>query len=325
MTYNSEDTIFVQIPSYRDPELQHTLQDIFAKAKKPENIFVGICHQYDIKNSSDKHLFEIPFPHPNQIRIDEIDYRDTKGVSFARSRCAKMWNKEKWTLTTDAHMRFKENWDEILVLDIKKLKAPAILGNVVSKYCYKTGKIEFNDKVHASTIFFNNPEFRFYGLGREVAKISPGISALGSFTFADAKLINHFYADPFLESHDEIPNILRLFTYGANIFYYDKNILAHLFDYQDDKNLLIARSNTYKSSKYSYDAVLHLSGVKKTNDATIINHFKKNPLGLVRSIRDYERNSGVHFKKKKLRQHAKLGVFESWQNVWNKDLVKKLF
>lgn len=40
--YTPEDTIFVQIASYRDSELQWTLKDLFEKAKRPENIFVGI-------------------------------------------------------------------------------------------------------------------------------------------------------------------------------------------------------------------------------------------------------------------------------------------
>ncbi len=81
-----EDTIFVQIASYRDPELQHTLQDLFKKAKRPENIFVRICHQYDMKDGGDKRLFEIPFPKPDQLRIDDVDYRETKGCCWARNR-----------------------------------------------------------------------------------------------------------------------------------------------------------------------------------------------------------------------------------------------
>ena len=44
MSYTEKDTIFVQIASFRDPELQYTLQDLFKKAKRPENIFIGICH-----------------------------------------------------------------------------------------------------------------------------------------------------------------------------------------------------------------------------------------------------------------------------------------
>ena len=84
--YTSEDTIFVQIASYRDPELQWTLKDLFEKAKRPENIFVGICHQYDMKGDEDKHLFEIPFSHPEQLRIDNVDYRESQGCCWARNR-----------------------------------------------------------------------------------------------------------------------------------------------------------------------------------------------------------------------------------------------
>ena len=32
-SYTKDDTIFVQIASYRDPELQWTLKDLFEKAK----------------------------------------------------------------------------------------------------------------------------------------------------------------------------------------------------------------------------------------------------------------------------------------------------
>ena len=35
--YAKEDTIFVQIASYRDPELQWTLKDLFEKAKRINN------------------------------------------------------------------------------------------------------------------------------------------------------------------------------------------------------------------------------------------------------------------------------------------------
>ena len=119
-SYTKDDTIFVQIASYRDPELQWTLKDLFEKAKRPENIFVGICHQYDMKGDEDKHLFEIPFSHPEQLRIDNVDYRESQGCCWARNRVQKLWKGEKWTLMIDSHMRFEKDWDETLVKDIKE-------------------------------------------------------------------------------------------------------------------------------------------------------------------------------------------------------------
>ena len=41
------DKIFVQIASYRDPELIPTIEDMLAKANNPEALTFGICWQYD--------------------------------------------------------------------------------------------------------------------------------------------------------------------------------------------------------------------------------------------------------------------------------------
>ena len=38
-------TIFVQIASYRDPECQWTVKDLFDKADHPERVYVGIFWQ----------------------------------------------------------------------------------------------------------------------------------------------------------------------------------------------------------------------------------------------------------------------------------------
>ena len=40
-------TIFVQIASFRDPQLNPTLQDMLSKAKYPKNLRIGICNQYN--------------------------------------------------------------------------------------------------------------------------------------------------------------------------------------------------------------------------------------------------------------------------------------
>ena len=105
--------IFVQIASYRDPECQHTVKDLFEKATHPDRIYVGICWQF-IK-SEDKHLFEIPSPRPRQMRITEIDARETKGLAWARSLVQKLLLDEEYTLQIDSHMRFEPGWDETLI------------------------------------------------------------------------------------------------------------------------------------------------------------------------------------------------------------------
>ena len=43
MTKN--DTIFVQIASYRDPQLIPTILDLINQSKYPENLMIGVCWQ----------------------------------------------------------------------------------------------------------------------------------------------------------------------------------------------------------------------------------------------------------------------------------------
>jgi hypothetical protein len=42
--------IFVQIASYRDPQLEPTIKNMLENAKKPKNIHFGIARQFHTKN-----------------------------------------------------------------------------------------------------------------------------------------------------------------------------------------------------------------------------------------------------------------------------------
>ena len=49
-----QNTIFIQIASYRDPELIPTLKHCFERAKYPENLRFGICWQYGEEENIDE-------------------------------------------------------------------------------------------------------------------------------------------------------------------------------------------------------------------------------------------------------------------------------
>ena len=51
MTQNGK--IFIQIASYRDPELNKTLEDCISKSKNPENLVFGICWQHSTEDEWD--------------------------------------------------------------------------------------------------------------------------------------------------------------------------------------------------------------------------------------------------------------------------------
>ena len=66
-----KDKIFVQIASYRDPELIPTIQDMLEKAKYPENLVFGICWQYDSSEPIDM------FDTNPQFRVSKHHYSES--------------------------------------------------------------------------------------------------------------------------------------------------------------------------------------------------------------------------------------------------------
>jgi hypothetical protein len=331
-SYTKDDTIFVQIASYRDPELQHTLQDLFKKAKRPENISVGICHQYDMKGDEDKHLFEVPFLNKEQLRIDDVHFEEARGCCWARNRVQKLWKNEKWTLMIDSHMRFEDGWDEICVVTAKDLtneKCRPVLTTYVPTYDIQ-GNVEkyvANAKIH----FDSDKVAVVNGCSRlDLAKPAFNAFFCAHFCFASAQIINEIEYDPSLYFiGEEISLSARLWTLGYNLFIPDKFIVSHLYRVATAKvNRVISRENDalwWKRDKISKARVAHTFRTFFSNQPEVLNELEKYGLGKKRSLKDYERFSGVDFRKMKQKESAKQGIFEEWQEVSKIDQVKKIF
>src|SRR5260370_34002212 len=100
--------IFVQIASYRDPELPWTLRDMFEKAAHPERISVGLCLQ--VMPEGDE-ACEPTTSRPEQVRCIRCDARGSQGACWARSLTQTLWDGEQFTLQVDSHTRFVPAWD----------------------------------------------------------------------------------------------------------------------------------------------------------------------------------------------------------------------
>lgn len=85
-------TIFVSIPSYRDPECQNTIIDLYEKAKYPNRVISGILWQ--ISKEEDKNCFQKNYKkYEKNIKEIFIDYKSAKGPVFARSIIGKKYSK----------------------------------------------------------------------------------------------------------------------------------------------------------------------------------------------------------------------------------------
>lgn len=112
----SNHNIFIQLPSYRDPELINTIDDAIDKAFSPNNLIFGICWQHGDDENLDK------YKNDPRFKIIDVPYHQSKGVGWARYEIQKLYTNEKYTLQLDSHHRFVKDWDIILIVMLEKLK-----------------------------------------------------------------------------------------------------------------------------------------------------------------------------------------------------------
>ena len=115
--------IFIQIASYRDPELKKTIKDCIDNSKFPENLVFGICRQYHPEDGFDD-LSE--YENDDRFRILNILYNESLGACWARHSLQQLYSGETYTLQIDSHMRFIKNWDDEVITMLESLKTNGI-------------------------------------------------------------------------------------------------------------------------------------------------------------------------------------------------------
>ena len=106
--------IYVQIASYRDPQLIPTIKSAIETAKHPENLVFGIARQF---HPDDKFDDLSEYKNDERFRILDIPYQEAGGVCWARSLVQQLYQDEEYTLQIDSHMKFEKNWDLNLIAD----------------------------------------------------------------------------------------------------------------------------------------------------------------------------------------------------------------
>ena len=134
MKKKNKGTIFIQLASYRNPELLPTIKDCIAKAKYPKNLVFSITWQHSPEDVWDNLS---GYTNDKRFKIVDIPYKESEGVCWARHKLQQNYNDEEYTLQLDSHHRFAENWDEELINMYKQLqelgyKKPLLTGYLPS-------------------------------------------------------------------------------------------------------------------------------------------------------------------------------------------------
>jgi hypothetical protein len=309
MQMNDEktNTIFIQIASYRDPQLLPTLKDCISKAKYPENLRFSIAWQHHPDDSWDTMEDYI---NDSRFKILDIDYRDSKGVCWARNLVQSLYSNEKYTLQLDSHHRFVENWDEILInmligLQNKGYPKPLITAYIPSfdpdndpqARVLEPWKMTFDRYIPEGAVFFLPATFN-----PEIDNINEPLmgrfySAHFAFTLGEfSREVQH---DPNYYFHGEEINIaVRAFTHGYDIFYPHKVICWHEYTRK-------GRSKQWDDDKIWGDRnnICHSRNRKLFNMDNEIDddiNFGKYGFGSVRTLQDYEKYAGMQFKSRSI-------------------------
>ena len=301
--------IFIQIASYRDPELISTIKSCLENAKYPENLVFGIARQF---HPDDKFDDLTKYESDKRFRILNIQHQESKGVCWARNQVQQLYNDEDYTLQIDSHMRFEKYWDETLIGMIEQLQDLGIpkplLTGYVSSYDPNNdphGRVRvpwrmvFDKFIPEGAVFFL-PEAIPDWQNIDTPIPSRFYSAHFCFTLGQfSKEVQH---NPDFYFHgEEISITVRAFTHGYDLFHPHRVVLWHEYT----RNSRVKQWDDDKEW-YKKNASAHLLNRKLfgMDNLTQEDQHSKYGFGTVRTLRDYEKYAGILFSKRMVQKET---------------------
>jgi hypothetical protein len=294
-------SIFIQIPSYHDFELDRTIKDCLEKSSKNNQINFGIHITYFEKN-------EINFPTLPNLKFSISKAPKNIGVGMARFLANQFYNGEDYYLQIDSHMKFEENWDEKLILNYKKYiseGANPIISAYPGAYKYENFKtVILNNK---NDVFYTDfdKEFSFQNNfiphQKAVNNFENNIftrSVSAAFIFGSGEIASIKPNKKIFFWGEEILTAMRFYTHGFDIMLPESQNVHHLY-YDTGKNYENLRRQAF--ADFSTESALLEKQSKEELSRIIINKIIGNQeLGSKRTLNEYEIFAGIDFLGKKI-------------------------
>ena len=303
-------TIFIQIASYRDPELLPTLKNCIDKAKYPENLRFGIAWQHCLEDEWDN-LDQ--YKDDSKFRIVDINYKDAKGACWARNKLQQEYKEEKYTLQLDSHHRFIQDWDEELINMIEQLQLKGhekpLLTSYISSFNPKddpAGRVKepwwmtFDRFIPEGAIFFLPATIPGW---QDMTEPIPSRFYSAHFCFTLGEFVKEVQHDPEYYFHgEEISIAVRAFTHGYDLFHPHKVIAWHEYTRNGrtkhwDDNLEWGKFNTVSHNRNRI-----LFGMDGNCSCQL--DFGIYGFGTKRTLRDYEKYAGIRFRDRGVQQYT---------------------
>jgi hypothetical protein len=307
--------IFVQLASYRDPQLTTTIDDLLEKADNPELFSFGICWQYD--ETEDISVYD----DRSNFRIKKYHYSASQGLGWARAECNSLYDGEELTLQLDSHHRFLKGWDTMMLEDFeqaKKLSKKPVLTTYLTPFepdqesfikepCLMS-QYEFSyDKLLMSRPWY----IQDHKQRKEVIKAR---TISGHFYLTFGEFINEVPYDPdiyFGGYTEETTLTIRAFTHGYDFYspyrqyiwheYTRKNRPKHWEDHGTTSSIGYIETKKTSGERDDYARKKTRQLFEQEDNGIDMGKFA---LGKERTLRDYEVFGGFDFNKCRIQDYT---------------------
>jgi hypothetical protein len=310
-------TIFIHLPAYREPELIPTIKDAIAQAKYPKRLRFGICRQYNDEDGFDN---VDAYRKDSRFKIADIEHKQAKGLPYARAVINELITDEDYILQLDSHHRFVKDWDvELLKMHdgLEKKGYKPILTGYLPYYD------PFNDPAKRTMEPWQQQFAAFYPHGtifirpggipnwQKLKEPFPSRFMSGHFCFARTEWAKEIKHDPDIYfSGEELNLTIRSFTHGYDLFHPHKLVIWHATMREERSGKLVWDDQSKRGEDWWTQQNVARAKIRqllRTED----NGFDLTgyDIGDVRTIRDYEKYAGIHFKKRSIQRYTSENKF----------------
>ena len=294
-------TIFISVASYRDPELERTIRSALDNAASPQDLYFGVMLQEFERFAPD--LSWVP-----NLTLKTIHPKMARGAGYARAQIVPMYSGQDYFLQIDSHTIFEKNWDQLCIDQYKKAQEISKNNKIILSYFPPPFYVESNKQI---SIVKNSKTQLPYATKQkpmltkrgewtaERVKLSnknlpeESTTILAGFVFASGELIKEVPYDPEISFFgEELCFALRAWTRGWDIYSPCVTIVYHFYTRE-------GYSKVWKDRNLREISWKELETLSKEKQKRVLCGIEGGiwGAGAVRTIAEYEKLTGLDFKK----------------------------
>lgn len=297
-------SIFISIPSYRDPELLRTVRSAIDNSDNPDQLYFGIVAQ-DV----DSAIPDLSFV--KNLSLTKMHPKFARGAGFARAEGMKLYDGQDYYIQVDSHTIFAKGWDTKCIS--AHARAKEISGNnkiIISAFpqsyyaespnTVSIKKFDKNDTITYPTKqvphLRDGKDWTATRIEFENSSTDPEMSQviLAGFTFTSGDIVQEVPYDPEICFFgEEICFSARAWTRGWDIYSPKETIVYHFYTREGYKKIWKDRNLRNISWK-------ELESISRKKQQKVLCGIEQGIYGAAnspRTLEQYEEMTGIRFKK----------------------------